>query len=98
MTVEPKVSNLDDKERMYSEVRILHMQLLEAEESDDTATKRRANIEADRYLMENKSTLLPMLVDALAQQIRGVRDAHQAQMDMYRFIEGYNDFVHADKL
>lgn len=96
--VEPKVSDLANKERMYSEIRTLHLQLLEAEESDDTATKRRANIEADRYLMENKSTLLPIIVDALAQQIRGVRDSYQAQLDTYNFITGYNEFVQAARI
>jgi len=95
---ELKVSELPHKEQMYTELRQLYLQLLEAEESDDTATKRRANIDADRYLMENKSTLLPILVDALAQQIRGIRDGYQAQMDMYKFVAGYNDFVHAARI
>ena len=92
--VELKTSDLTDKEQMYSEIRTLRLQLLEAEESDDTALRRRANIEADRYLMENKSILMPILVDALAQQIRGIR----AQEDMHKFIEGYNDFVHAARI
>jgi hypothetical protein len=67
-----------DVEQIYRDVRLLLINLTEANESEDTVARRRANIEADRYLMEHKETLLPILVDALSRQIRGVRSIADA--------------------
>lgn len=99
MTVlEPKTSDLYDKERIYNDVRNLMMQLDEADETEGTTAKRRANIEADRYLMANKSILLPIIADALAQQIRGIRDGYQAQLDTYTILCKYDNLVQSARL
>lgn len=60
-------------EELYNTVRSLYMQLQDTDKETDQVAWRRAHIEADRYLMANKETLLPIIIDALGQQIRGVR-------------------------
>lgn len=80
---ELKTSPLPEYEHLYEGIRRLHAQLIESADSDDAQLVRRANIEADRYLMEHKDVLIPLLLKSLESQIRGVRTSYEQQLNIY---------------